>query len=96
RSVVRGESSAAQRRELDYASAQHLYKASYSSRPQSACEPRCSSISSGQHRSRHMSSITIGIRSLSRQKSDEPPLPKTSSRFIGWRSSVPELRLERY
>lgn len=99
RSVVRGESSAAQRRELDYAHAQDLIHKSCSSRPRSPYGQ--STNSSSSDRTRRRGSNTVDDLSLRRQRyyshaTSGPPVPETSSRYIGWRSSVPELRLERY
>ncbi|XP_037790706.1 uncharacterized protein LOC119586077 [Penaeus monodon] len=84
RSVVRGEASSAKRRQADYGSAQCVVQYTYS--PSSASSSRSSSA---DHRraegSSQLSSIQAG-----------PPLPTTSAGVIGWRSSLPDLQLERF
>ncbi|XP_042878931.1 uncharacterized protein LOC122257600 [Penaeus japonicus] len=84
RSVVRGEASSAKRRQADYGSAQRAVKYTYSQ----------SSTSSSRSSSAGPTSVEVSSRSLSVQAG--PPLPTTSAGVIGWRSSVPDLRLERY
>ncbi|XP_066957657.1 uncharacterized protein [Macrobrachium rosenbergii] len=96
RSVVKGENSAAQRRDADYASAQDLYKFC-SSRPRSPYQSSNRSSSCDRRQDDACAEDAIlRQQQLYAYVTDGPPVPETSARYIGWRSTIPELRLERY
>ncbi|XP_068245056.1 uncharacterized protein [Palaemon carinicauda] len=96
RSVVKGETSAAQRRDAEYASAQELYK-SCSSRPRSpSLSSNRSSSFDRRQEDAYVEDAFLRRQELYAHVTDGPPVPETSARYIGWRSTIPELSLERY
>ncbi|XP_071542071.1 uncharacterized protein [Panulirus ornatus] len=97
KSVVRGEAASIQRRKNDYASVQTLYQSSYSPSGRSSTQFSTGTRSAGQE---EQPAEVDGLRKRSKQyyahAGRGPPLPTTSNAIIGWRSSLPDLRLERY
>ncbi|KAK4289581.1 hypothetical protein Pmani_037458 [Petrolisthes manimaculis] len=87
RSVVKGESTAAVRRKHDYGTA-HTMLVRQSN---SSCGR--SGGGGGDERGEHYPSNSTPSTFLPLQG---PPLPATSNGYIGWRSSLPQLNLERY
>ncbi|XP_069955041.1 uncharacterized protein [Cherax quadricarinatus] len=89
RSVVLGETAAAQRRKRDYASTNTLIERSTSSRSRNS-SLQFSAGGEGQD------TFLQRLLQSYAHAAHGPPLPPTSNGYIGWRSSVPDLRLERY
>ncbi|XP_063885846.1 uncharacterized protein LOC135114084 isoform X1 [Scylla paramamosain] len=85
KSVVRGEAIAAERRKRDYASAQQLYQH----------QQEQLSVTTSQE-GREEEGEDDAPHELPQQATHDPPLPATSNGYIGWRSSVPHLQLERF
>ncbi|XP_042215015.1 uncharacterized protein LOC121861402 [Homarus americanus] len=97
RSVVRGEATAAQRRKHDYAATQTLCQLSTSSQSRKSSFPSTSPSSDGRgRREGPKDAFMQRLEQSYTHATQGPSLPPTSSAYIGWRSSVPDLRLERY
>ncbi|XP_050687865.1 uncharacterized protein LOC126989868 [Eriocheir sinensis] len=93
RAVVRGENAASYRRKIDYGSLHRFYQETSWLGSSNAS---LSLTSAGSQREGDGDSFEKRLHINYGHVTQGPPPPTTSSAVIGWRSSLPELRLERY